>query len=55
MSTHLRTLSLVAVWFLALVGGVLYLGGALIMAYNLWMTVRRAPLDESAPATAAAE
>jgi cytochrome c oxidase cbb3-type subunit 1 len=34
-------------------GGVMFLAGSLIMAYNLWMTVVRAP--EKAPAMAAAE
>ncbi|WP_114283834.1 cytochrome-c oxidase, cbb3-type subunit I [Candidatus Halocynthiibacter alkanivorans] len=29
-------------------GGVMYLSGALIMVYNLWMTVRRAPAVETA-------
>ena len=28
-------------------GGVMYLGGALIMCYNLWMTVRRSPAVEA--------
>ncbi|AVO37912.1 cytochrome-c oxidase, cbb3-type subunit I [Pukyongiella litopenaei] len=28
-------------------GGVLYLSGAIIMCYNLWMTVRRAPAKEA--------
>ena len=32
-----------------------FLTGALIMAYNLWMTVRRAPLAEATPAAAPAE
>ncbi|MBL6428467.1 MAG: cytochrome-c oxidase, cbb3-type subunit I [Maritimibacter sp.] len=37
-------------------GGILYLSGALIMAYNLWMTVRKAPLAEATtPAAAPAE
>jgi cytochrome c oxidase cbb3-type subunit I len=31
-------------------GGGLFLAGALIMAVNLWLTVRAAPRDESAPA-----
>ncbi|MDF1718041.1 MAG: cytochrome-c oxidase, cbb3-type subunit I [Antarcticimicrobium sp.] len=33
-------------------GGVLYLTGGLIMAYNLWMTVKRAPAKEATLATA---
>ncbi|WP_071673821.1 cytochrome-c oxidase, cbb3-type subunit I [Nioella nitratireducens] len=37
-------------------GGVMYLTGSLIMAYNLWMTVRKgAASDAVAPATAPAE
>ena len=37
-------------------GGVLYLTGAIIMCYNLWMTVRRSPAKETAaPAMAPAE
>jgi cytochrome c oxidase cbb3-type subunit 1 len=28
-------------------GGVLFLAGALIMAYNLWMTVNRAPQHDA--------
>ena len=36
-------------------GGGLYLTGALIMAYNLWMTVRRVPANAEAPAMAPAE
>ena len=36
-------------------GGVLYLTGALIMCYNLWMTVRRSPAKAEAPAMAPAE
>ncbi len=36
-------------------GGGLYLTGALIMAYNLWMTVRRVPAAAEAPAVAPAE
>jgi cytochrome c oxidase cbb3-type subunit I len=31
-------------------GGLLYLSGALIMVYNLWMTVRSETLAEAAPA-----
>ena len=31
-------------------GGLLYLSGALIMVYNLWMTVRSESLAESADA-----
>jgi cytochrome c oxidase cbb3-type subunit 1 len=34
-------------------GGVLYLAGAIIMCYNLWMTVRRSPAKEAAGAPAA--
>jgi len=33
-------------------GGVLYISGALIMCYNLWMTVRRAPAIEAKAAAA---
>jgi cytochrome c oxidase cbb3-type subunit I len=33
-----------------MLGGLLYLSGALIMAYNLWMTVRSQALAESASA-----
>jgi cytochrome c oxidase cbb3-type subunit 1 len=29
-------------------GGVLFLSGAIIMCYNLWMTVKRAPAAEAA-------
>jgi cytochrome c oxidase cbb3-type subunit 1 len=29
-------------------GGVLYVTGALIMCYNLWMTVRAAPKKQAA-------
>ncbi|MFA5581201.1 MAG: cbb3-type cytochrome c oxidase subunit I, partial [Paracoccaceae bacterium] len=36
-------------------GGVLYLVGGIIMAYNLWMTVRHAPAKAPAPAMAPAE
>ena len=36
-------------------GGILYLTGALIMAYNLWMTVKRAPLAREAGVAAPAE
>jgi cytochrome c oxidase cbb3-type subunit 1 len=36
-------------------GGVLYLTGSLIMVYNLWMTVRRAPAIADAAAMAPAE
>ncbi len=36
-------------------GGALYLTGALIMAYNFWMTVRRVPAKAEAPAMAPAE
>jgi cytochrome c oxidase cbb3-type subunit I len=36
-------------------GGILYLTGALIMAYNLWMTVKKAPLARTASAAAPAE
>ncbi len=36
------------------IGGSLYLTGALIMAYNLWMTVTRAPRKADAPAMAPA-
>ncbi|RME14759.1 MAG: cytochrome-c oxidase, cbb3-type subunit I [Alphaproteobacteria bacterium] len=36
-------------------GGVLYLTGALIMSYNLWMTVKRAPLAQKTAAAAPAE
>jgi cytochrome c oxidase cbb3-type subunit 1 len=36
-------------------GGVLYLTGAIIMCYNLWMTVRRSPAKTEAPAMAPAE
>ncbi len=28
-------------------GGVMFLSGALVMCYNLWMTVRKAPAKES--------
>ena len=34
-------------------GGVLYLTGAIIMCYNLWMTVRRSPARQAAPAAMA--
>ena len=33
-------------------GGVMYLAGALIMVYNLWMTVRKAPAREVSLAAA---
>jgi cytochrome c oxidase cbb3-type subunit 1 len=33
-------------------GGVLYLTGAIIMCYNLWMTVRRSPAKEASLSTA---
>jgi cytochrome c oxidase cbb3-type subunit 1 len=36
-------------------GGVLYLSGALIMCYNLWMTVKGQPKTSDAPAMAPAE
>ena len=36
-------------------GGVLYLTGALIMCYNLYMTVRRAPAKAEQSAMAPAE
>ncbi|MGR3660125.1 MAG: cytochrome-c oxidase, cbb3-type subunit I [Paracoccaceae bacterium] len=36
-------------------GGVLFLSGALVMCYNLWMTVRRAPAKAATPAMAPAE
>ena len=36
-------------------GGVLYLTGGLIMAYNLWMTVKRAPAKESLATAVPAE
>ncbi|PIE08233.1 MAG: cytochrome-c oxidase, cbb3-type subunit I [Rhodobacterales bacterium] len=36
-------------------GGVLYLTGALIMSYNLWMTVRKAPVAREVSAAAPAE
>jgi cytochrome c oxidase cbb3-type subunit 1 len=36
-------------------GGILYLTGALIMAYNLWMTVKRAPLAQPTAVAAPAE
>jgi cytochrome c oxidase cbb3-type subunit 1 len=29
------------------VGGLLFLSGAIIMCYNLWMTVRKAPAKEA--------
>jgi cytochrome c oxidase cbb3-type subunit 1 len=35
-------------------GGLLYLSGALIMAYNLWMTVRSEAVPAEAPAPALA-
>ena len=28
-------------------GGVMFVAGALIMCYNLWMTVRKAPAKEA--------
>jgi len=36
-------------------GGILYLLGAIIMSYNLWMTVKKAPLAREASAAAPAE
>ncbi len=36
-------------------GGIMYLTGALIMAYNLWMTVKAAPAKAEAPAAVPAE
>jgi cytochrome c oxidase cbb3-type subunit 1 len=36
-------------------GGVMYLTGAIIMAYNLWMTVRKGAATQQAPAMAPAE
>jgi cytochrome c oxidase cbb3-type subunit 1 len=33
-------------------GGVLFLTGAIIMCYNLWMTVKRSPAKEASLATA---
>ncbi len=38
-----------------MLGGLMYLTGGLIMAYNLWMTVRAAPEKASAPAAVPAE
>ncbi len=37
------------------IGGLLYLTGASIMAYNLWLTVTRAPAKADAPAAVPAE
>ena len=37
------------------IGGILYLTGALVMCYNLWMTVRRSPAKAATPAMAPAE
>jgi len=34
-------------------GGVMYLTGALIMCYNLWMTVKRSPAKDAAAGSAA--
>jgi cytochrome c oxidase cbb3-type subunit 1 len=34
-------------------GGVLYITGAIIMCYNLYMTIRRAPASQSAVANSA--
>ena len=36
-------------------GGVMYLAGALIMCWNLWMTVKRSPAIQSAPVAQPAE
>jgi cytochrome c oxidase cbb3-type subunit 1 len=38
-------------------GGVMYVTGALIMCYNLWMTVKRSPAKDAvaSPAAVAAE
>ncbi|MDG1430385.1 MAG: cytochrome-c oxidase, cbb3-type subunit I, partial [Paracoccaceae bacterium] len=36
-------------------GGIMYLTGALIMAYNLWMTVKAAPAKAEAPIAVPAE
>jgi cytochrome c oxidase cbb3-type subunit I len=33
-------------------GGLMFLSGAIIMCYNLWMTVRAAPAKEASLATA---
>ena len=35
-------------YMIRMLGGLLYLGGALVMVYNLWMTVRSDALAESA-------
>ena len=37
-------------YVIRVLGGLLYLSGALIMVYNLWMTVRSETLAEPAPA-----
>ena len=36
-------------YVIRMLGGLLYLSGALIMVYNLWMTVRSESLAEAAP------
>jgi cytochrome c oxidase cbb3-type subunit 1 len=36
-------------------GGVMFLTGALIMCYNLWMTVKRSPAVEATNGTVPAE
>jgi cytochrome c oxidase cbb3-type subunit 1 len=36
-------------------GGVLYLTGAVIMAWNLWMTVKKGVVRKDAPVAAPAE
>jgi cytochrome c oxidase cbb3-type subunit 1 len=36
-------------------GGVLYLTGAVIMAWNLWMTVKKGAARKDAPVAAPAE
>jgi cytochrome c oxidase cbb3-type subunit I len=40
-------------YVIRVLGGLLYLSGALIMVYNLWMTVRSSALAETAPAARA--
>ena len=39
-------------YWVRLIGGTLYLSGVMLMMYNLWMTIRRAPKDLPDPAVA---
>lgn len=41
-------------WIVRFIGGAIFLGGMFVMAYNLWMTIRKEPEGANAPATSAA-